>query len=195
MKKQLFTIAIIALSLIFSSCKKEDPTPVPAFTPPASTQLFMTFDLDGTTQNITGSTNSLNTGYGGGSYTSSGFFNLNTDIDFTLSMPLDSIMGSDLQALVGQKLLIGSCGGCPTNIHLSYDIGGNSYQSYDTYNPAPTNYVRFNSVTYLKTSTSFGITTNQYLVEGDFNLKLSYGSTVKNATNGTFRLIFKEAKH
>lgn len=194
MKKHLFISMTLVLILSTFSCKKnkkKDPDP----TPSPTNQLFINFTLDGTAKSFTGTTVSLNTGYGGGSSTSSGFFNLKDNLDITLSMPLDSIMGSDLQALIGKKILIGSCGGCPTNIYFSYEINGNEYISYDSHNTLPTEYIKFNSVVFDKNVTFFEKKLNQYYVTGEFNLKLSYGTDVKNATNGTFGLIFRESKH
>jgi len=198
MKKPLFILITLVLSLSISSCKKSskkepDPTPTPA--PAPTNQLYINFTLDGAAKSFTGTTVSLHTGYGGGSSTSSGFFNVNDNISINLSMPLDSIMGSNLQSLVGQKILIGSCGGCPTNIYFSYEINGNDYQSSDSYNTLPTEYIKFNSVIFDKNVTFIDKKLNQYYVTGEFNLKLSYGTDVKNATNGTFGLIFREAKH
>lgn len=193
--KKLLLIIVALLSISISSCKKEDkkvatPTPAPAPTNP----LFIKFTLDGAAKNFTSTTASIHTGFGGGAFTSSGFFNLSDDISINLSMPLDSIMGSDLQSLVGQKIPIGSCGGCPTNIYLDYSLNGNSYQSSDSHNALPAEYIKFNTVTFDKNVTVFDKKVNQYYVTGDFNLKLSYGTDVKNATNGTFGLIFREAK-
>ncbi len=201
MKKQLFFAITLILSISLSSCKKDDkkepepePAPAPAPAPPAN-QLFINFTLDGAAKSYTSTDVSLSTGYGGGSFTSTGFFNLKQDIHFTLSMPLDSIMGSDLQALVGQKLVIGSCGGCPTNIHFDFDLNGNDYESYDSNNDLPNEYIKFNSVTFHKNVTVFGKNLNQYYVTGEFNLKVSSGTDIKNATNGTFGLLFRESKH
>jgi hypothetical protein len=200
MKKHLFIIITVVLSMSISSCKKDekkDPVPVPAPAPaPAPTnQLYINFTLDGVAKSFTGTEVALHTGYGGGSSTSSGFFNTTDDISINLSMPLDSIVGSDLQSLVGQKIPIGSCGGCPTNIHLDYDINGDEFESSDSYNALPADYIKFNSVTFNKNVTVFDQNLNQYYVTGEFNLKLSHGTDVKNATNGTFGLIFRESKH
>jgi hypothetical protein len=202
MKKYLFIIVTLVLSVAISSCKKEkkkDPDPAPASasapTPAAADPLYIKFTLDGVAKSFTSTNVSINTGFGGGSSTSSGFFNLTDDISINLNMPLDSIMGSDLQSLVGQKIRIGSCGGCPTNIYLNYAINDNDYQSSGTYNVLPSEYIKFNTVTFQKNLTVFNRNVNQYYVTGEFNLKLSYGTDIKNATNGTFALIFRESKH
>jgi hypothetical protein len=191
MKKQLLVIVGIMFFLGLSSCKKKD-TPAPTPTP-TTPQLYISFTLDGVSKNITNTTNQINTGYGGGAYTSSGFFTLTDEITMLLSMPQDSIVGADLQSLVGKKLTIGSCGGCPTNIYLSYNINGNDYESYDTNNPSPDDYIQFNTVTYDNTINLFGQNVKEYYVTGTFNLKLSYGSDIKNATNGKFTLIFQQS--
>ena len=198
MKKHLLIILTLFLSVSISSCKKnnkKDPDPAPAPAPAPTNQLYINFTLDGTAKSFTGTTASLHSGYGGGSSTSSGFFNVNDNININLNMPLDNIMGSDLQSLIGKKILIGSCGGCTTNIYLSYEINGNDYQSSDSYNNLPTEYIKFNAVTFIDNVTSFGKKLNQYYITGEFNLKLSYGTDVKNATNGSFGLIFRESKH
>ena len=182
--------------ILASSCKKKDDnnaTPTP--TPTQTNKLFIAFTLDGVAQNITGSSNQINTGGGGYAYTSSGFFDLTNDININLSIPKDTILGSDLQSLIGQKIVIGSCGGCPTSINLQFDINGNTYESIDSNNPSPTYYIEFNTVKFLQTVTLFGQSLNQYYVTGVFNLKLSYGTDFKNATNGTFGLVFQEAKN
>ena len=199
MKKQLFILITLVLSLSISSCKKDDnndpaPEPDPAPTPAPTNQLYIKFTLDGVAKSFTSTTASIHTGFGGGSFTSSGFFNTKDDISISLSMPLYSIMGSDLQSLKGQKILIGSCGGCPTNINLQYSVNNNDYESYDSNNALPTEYIKFNTVTFDKNVTVFDKKVNQYYVTGEFNLKLSYGTDVKNATNGTFGLIFRESK-
>ncbi|MCC6370346.1 MAG: hypothetical protein IT236_05005 [Bacteroidia bacterium] len=196
MKKSLFILLSLILSISFSSCKKKnkkDPEPAPA--PATTNPWYINFTLDGAAKSITSTVVSINTGYGaGGASSTSGFFNFTDNIQITLSMPLDSIKGSNLQSLVGQKIPIGSCGGCPTNIHLSYDINGDEYQSSDGYNALPTEYIKFNSVTYYNNVTNFSKNANQYYVTGEFNLKLNSGTSVKNATNGTFGLIFRESK-
>ena len=191
MNKQILAIAVLSCCVVFSSCKKDDKTETPA-TP---TQLYMNFSLDGTPVNVSGTTNQLNTGYGGGSYTSSAFFTGSSLDEISLSIPQDSILGSDLQALVGQKIAIGSCGGCPTNIEVTHEINGDDYQSSDSDNPLPTYYVKFNSVTFLQTVNLFGQNLNQYYVTGEFKVRLRYGSTLKNADNGTFKMVFQEAKN
>ncbi len=199
MKKQLLIIATLVITLGVSSCKKDDntspQTPAPTPTPTTTNQLFMSFSLDGVAKSITATSNNVNTGFGGGSFTSATFFDFINNASINLSMPNDTILGSDLQALVGQKILIGSCGGCPTNIHLEYDINGNTYKSYDSHNPFPTNYIKFTSVTFYKNVNLFGKSLNQYYVTGEFDLNLSYGSTIKHASNGTFKMIFQEAKN
>jgi hypothetical protein len=199
MKKLLFVTITLVLSISISSCKKKNNTPPPAPVlapaPAPANQLFINFTLDGVAKSFTGTEVSLHTTYGGGSSTSSGFFNMNDNISINLNMPLDSIMGSDFQSLIGQKIRIGSCGGCPTNINLDYEINGNDYESSDLNNALPADYIKFNTVTFQKNVTVFGKNLNQYYVTGDFNLKISYGTDVKNATNGTFGLIFRESKH
>ncbi|RYD74314.1 MAG: hypothetical protein EOP53_18515 [Sphingobacteriales bacterium] len=193
MKNHFFIIVTLVLSISFSACnKKDDKDPVPA--PAPAKQMFIKFTLDGTAKNITGTTASINTGFGGGAYTSSGFFNFNDNIHITLSMDQENILGADLEALVGQKILVGSCGGCPTNIQLIYDINGDEYRSSDSDNKLPDEYIKFNSVTFDKEVTIFDKKKNQYYVTGEFNLKLSSGSDVKNATGGTFGIIFQESK-
>lgn len=195
MKKHLFIIVTLVLSISVSSCKKKDKKdPEPETVPAPTNQLFISFTLDGVAKSFTSTSVSINTGFGGGSFSSSGFFSIKDDISISLSMPLDSIMGSDLQSLTGQKIMIGSCGGCPTNIHLQYDINGDEYESYDSKNKLPSEYIKFNSVTFQSNVVVFGKKVNQYYVTGEFNLKLSYGTDVKNATNGTFGLIFRESK-
>jgi len=197
MKANLFTCAILFLILGFSSCKKEDnanKTTATTTTATTNNNVYINFTLDGVSKSIAGATNNRNTGYGGGSYTSAGFFDFTNDVGICLSMPLDSIVGSDLQSLVGQKIPIGSCGGCPTNIYMYNTINGDDYRSYDTNNPYPANYVKFNSVTYNRTEVVFGEVLDYYYVTGEFNLKLSYGTTIKNVTNGTFKLLYTEAK-
>ncbi len=182
--------------ILANSCKKDDNNNATSTSTPTPTnQLFIAFTLDGVSKNITGASNQINTGGGGYAFTSSGFFDLATDISINLSMPQDTVLGSDLQSLIGQKIPIGSCGGCPTNINLQYDISGNTYESYDSNNPFPTNYIKFTSVTFNKSITLFGQSLNQYYVTGVFNVKLSYGSDVKNAPDGTFGLIFQEVKN
>ena len=182
--------------ILANSCKKKDDnnnvTPTP--TPTPTNKLFIAFTLDGVSKNITGTSNQINTGGGGYAYTSTGFFDLTNDININLSIPKDTILGSDLQSLIGQKIPIGSCGGCPTNINLQYDISGNTYESDDSNNPSPTNYIKLTAVTFKKSITLFGQSLNQYYVTGVFNVKLSYGSDIKNAPDGTFGLIFQEAK-
>jgi hypothetical protein len=200
MKKHLFIIVSLLLSITFSTCKKDNkkdpaPDPAPAPAPAPTKQVYIQFTMDGAAKTFTDTKVSLHTGYGGGSSTSSGFFNTKDNISINLSMPLDSIMGSDLQSLIGQKIPIGSCGGCPTNIYLSYEINGNSYQSSDSYNALPAEYIKFNTVTFDKNVTVFDQNLNQYYVTGEFNLKLSYGTDVKNVTNGSFGLLFRESKH
>lgn len=197
MKKQLFVIITLVLSISIFSCKKDDKknsTPAPVPTPTPTNQLYIKFTLDSVAKNFTDTKASIHTGFGGGSFTSSGFFNSQDNISINLSMPLDSIIGSDLQSLVGQKIPIGSCGGCPTNIYLEYEINGDNYKSSDNHNALPSEYIKFNSVTFDKNVTVFDKQVNQYYVTGDFNVKLSYGTDVKNATNGTFGLIFRESK-
>lgn len=195
--KNKVVILFACLAVFSFACKKdktpETPTPEPV--PVETNKLFIEFTLDGVAKSFTSTTNSIHTGYGGGSSTSSGFFDLNKDINFTLAMPLDSIMGSDLQALVGQNIPIGSCGGCPTNIHLDYAIGANDYTSSENNNASSANYVKFNSVTFEKNVTFFDENLNQYYVTGEFNLKLSYGQDIKSVTAGKFGLIFRESKH
>lgn len=197
MKKQLLIIATLALSLGLSSCKKDEDhdTPTPTPTPPPTNQLFITFTLDGVATNVTGTSNQLNTGRGSGSYTSSSFFDFTTSIDITLSMPQDSIHGSDLESLIGEKIPIGSCGGCPTNMNLSYKINGDYYDTYESTNPFPDNYFKITSVTFHKNVDVFDTNLNQYIVAGEFNVKLSSGSDIKNAPDGKFRMIFQEARY
>lgn len=180
------------------SCKKKNSTvttPAPAAQLPTTPAVFINFTIDGSAKSFTGTEVSIHTGYGGGASTSSGFFNLTDDVSLNLNMPLDSIMGADLQSLVGTKIPIGSCGGCPTNIELQYAINGNDYRCSDANNALPNDYVKFNSVTYQKTVTSFDKTLKQYMVTGEFNLKLNYGSDIKSVTSGTFSLPFRESKH
>lgn len=198
MIKQVLLILSLLLTIQFLSCKKKNntqaPAPTPTPAPAPANSLFVSFTLDGSPKNFTSATASMNQGYSSGSSTSSGFY-VNDNISINLSMMLDSIMGSDLQGLVGQKIRIGSCGGCPTNIHMNYEIGGNLYTTSDTYNTLPNEFIRFNSVTFDKTVTSFGKQLNQYYIKGDFNVKLTYGNDTKNATNGSFGLLFRESKH
>lgn len=197
MKKHLFIILTLVLNISVSSCKKDDkkdPDPTPAPAPAPVNPLFINFTLDGAAKSVTSTNVSLHTGFGGGSFTSSGFFNLKDDISFNLSMPLDSIMGSDLQSLIGLKIPIGSCGGCPTNIHFDYYMNGNDYTSSDLNNDLPADYIKFNTVTFDKNVTVFNKQVNQYYITGEFNLKLSYGTDIRNVTNGTFGLIFRESK-
>ena len=191
MKKHFLLFAVLTVSFGFFSCSKdkEEETPAP------NNQLYMNFTLDSVPVNVTGTTNQLNTGFGGGSYTSSAFFTVSNLDEISLSIPQDSILGSDLQALVGQKIPIGSCGGCPTNIEVTHRINGDDYESTDTYNPYPAYYVQFNSVAFCQTVVLFGQSLNEYYVTGEFKVRLNYGSDIKNADNGTFRMIFQEVKN
>jgi hypothetical protein len=201
-KRKFLIYPLIALGVVLilnGSCKKKDDnsavTTTPTTTPTTTNKLFINFTLNGVAQNISDTSIQISTGGGGYSYTSSGFFSPTTDININLSIPKDTILGSDLKALIGQKIPIGSCGGCPTNINLQDDINGNTYQSMASNNPSPTYYIEFTAVTFSKTISQFGQTLNQYYVTGTFNLVLSYGTDNENATNGTFGLIFQEVKN
>ena len=191
----LIFIAVILATAVSCKKKNNNTTPPPVTPLPTAPSVFISFTIDGAAKTFTGTEVSIHTGFGGGSFTSSGFFNFTDDVSFNLNMPLDSIMGADLQALVGTKIPIGSCGGCPTNIELQYAINGDDYRCSDSNNALPNDYVKFNSVTFHKTVTSFGKNLNQYMVTGEFNLKLSYGSNIKSVTSGTFSLPFRESKH
>ncbi len=196
MKKQL--VIILASCLLFSagflSCKKTPTQPAPNLPSP----LFIYFNLAGTPTNIFGLQNSLNTGSGGGAYTSSGFFNFTQDINITINIDKDSILGSDLQALVGQQLPFLGCSGCPqTNVSIDYTPGGfngNEYMTNPSYNPFPANYLKITSVTFVNTSNVTGVSVNNYAINGVFNAVLSYGTDSMQATNGHFRLLYQEFK-
>lgn len=195
MKNKLLLLAALVLSVTIFSCKKDkkEDTPEPAPTPaPAADQLFISFTLDGVAKNYTSTTASIHTGYGGGASTSSGFFDLSKDMSVDIHMPKDSIVKADYDSLIGVKIPIGSCGGCPTNASFEIYMNGEDYESSSTYNTLPTNYIKINSVKYHSTVTSFGKQVKQYYITGEFNVKISYGTDVKNAPDGKFGLLFRE---
>jgi len=197
MKKQLLIIASLALTLGFYSCKKDDNNntqPAAPATSSTANHLFINFSLDGVAKSFTGATNQINTAAGGGAITTSGFFDLNTNIDISLQMPRDTILGADLTSLIGQKIPIVDCMGCPTNSWMSYEINGDDYRADNLNNTLPDNYFKITSVTFAKNIILFGQSLNQYYVTGEFNANLAYGSNIKNVTNGTFRLVFQEVK-
>ncbi|MFN0189373.1 MAG: hypothetical protein ACKVQV_11800 [Bacteroidia bacterium] len=194
MKKQFLLITTLCLSFFFSSCKKDDDAAPATPTPTPTTKYFFSFNLDGVPKYIYGASNNVNWGSGGGVYSGASIFTLTSDIGITFNMDQDSILGSDFQALIGQKIPFIGCGGCPqTNAYLTYDISGDSFASHDTDNPLPAYYTRITSSTYLGTFNQFGIYYEKYVVTGEFNARISYGGTIKNLTNGTFKLIFPAA--
>jgi len=157
-------------------------------------KLFIIFNLDGETKGITSPNLSISTGSSFGAYTSSGFFIFNNSIDIDFNLDRDSILGADLQALVGQKIRIEGCLGCATNAAMRYEINGDEYRASDLNNTFPANYFKIRTVTFYQTVNKFGKSLNQYYVEGEFDAYLTYGSDNKHATNGLFRLIFEESK-
>lgn len=196
MNRRLCITFLFGLSLVFIGCKKNKTpeTPEPEAAPVQSTPLFINFMLDCAAKSFTGTQQSIHTGFAGGANCSSGFFSFTSNISINLSMPLDSISETEFQSLVGQKIAIGNCGGCPTNANLDVTLDGNDYISSDANNTLPNEYIKFNSVNYHSTVTVFDESVKQYYVTGEFNLKLNYGSDVKTASNGSFGLLFRELK-
>lgn len=193
MKKQLLLITTLCLSILFSSCKKDDDNSTATPTPVAP-EYFFSFNLDGVPTYIKGAKNNVYYGVTSGAYSGASFFNFTTDISLSININKDSILGSDFQALIGQKLPFIGCGGCPeTNVYLNYDINGDNYTSFEIDNALPAYYLKITSVSYLGFFNQFGEYYEKYVVTGEFNARISSGGTVKNLTNGTFKLIFPAA--
>ncbi len=196
MRNHLYAIAAISFFLLLSSCKKENntPTPAPVTTPATTNDLYIKFDLDGVPKNITSTNVSITTGLAGSSFTSAGFFIFNNSIDISFNLLQDSILQADLQALVNQQIPIVDCLGCPLNAGLRYEINGDAFNASDLDNTFPANYFKITSVTYYRTVVKFGKSLKQFYVKGEFNANVTYGPDTKHLTNGTFRMIFEEAK-
>jgi len=189
--RNLVILSFALFTLTISSCKKDTPNNPGS----GSNNLYIKFTLDGTPVDYESTSCSINTGFGGGSYTSSGFFDTEKDISIGINIPQDTIRGADLTALIGQKIEFYGCGGCPTNADMIYSVGlgGDDYRTDQSLNTLPNQYLKLNTVTFSKTINSFGKNVGQYIVTGEFNANLNYGSTIKSATNGTFKLVFQEA--
>jgi hypothetical protein len=75
---------------------------------------------------------------------------------------------------------------------MRYDIDGDDYSTSASNNPFPANYFKINSVTFYRLNNTLGQNVKEYFVTGEFTTKLNYSTTIKNVTNGQFRLIFQE---
>jgi hypothetical protein len=187
MKNKFLILAALLLSISFQSCKKDNET-----TPVVTNPYYINFTLDGVPKSHSGLSNGGGTS--SGSSTDASFFTLKTNIGITIRMDKDSIVKKDLDSLIGKKIVVGQCQSCPTSISLDYEISGDDYRSYETDNPFPANYFKVTSVTYYGTEDFFGRAQKLYTVEGEFNANISYGPDVKNAKDGKFKLVFREAK-
>jgi len=187
MKATFFFLSLLSLTLI-SSCKKKESTPTPV------DELYISFKLDGVDKKFSTTSFTTNSNSGGVSgnlaYISSGFFDLEKDIFIDFDIQKDSIVGADYQAAVGQNIPV--CDNCPISMGLRYVISGNDYNSSQSNNPFPANYFKINSVTFYRLNTTFGLNVKEYFITGEFNTKINYGTSIKNVTEGKFRLIFQE---
>jgi hypothetical protein len=188
MKKQFFFILVVfAAGLV--SCKKSSSNSNSA------TNLYISYTLDGVNRQYTGTTNQINTGLGAAAYSSSGFFDLDKDVSIDINMEKDSIVGNDFLSLVGQKIKVPDCvgAGCGTSMNIN-DYSDGELGTGSVSNPFPTYYFKVNTVSYLKTVNTLGTDEKQYLISGEFNIKVDDNGTVKSATNGKFNLIFQEIR-
>ena len=187
MKVTFFFLTLLSFTLL-SSCKKKETTPPPA------DELYISFKLDGVDKKFSTTnfiTNSNSGGVGGNlAYISSGFYDLEKEIFINFDVQKDSIVGADYQAAIGQNIPV--CDNCPISMGLRYAINGNDYSSSQSNNPFPANYFKINSVTFYRLNTSLGQNVKEYIITGEFNTKINYSTTVKNVTEGKFRLIFQE---
>jgi hypothetical protein len=172
-----------------SSCKKDnngEETPVD--------ELFISFTIDGVQKKYVSNSatfNNTNGGiFGNSSYTGAGFFDLEKEIYINFDLEKDSIVGADFQAVIGEKLQI--CDNCPVSMGMRYVIDGDDYNTSASNNPYPANYFKINSVTFYRLNNTLGQNVKEYFVTGEFTTKLNYSTTIKNVTNGQFRLIFQE---
>ena len=188
--KSYFLILSVLFLTVLSSWKKKDKneeeTPVD--------ELFISFTIDGVQKKYVSSSNTFNNTNGGifgnSSYTGAGFFDLEKEIYINFDLEKDSIVGSDFEAVIGQKLQI--CDICPVSMGMRYDIDGDDYSTSASNNPYPANYFKINSVTFYRLNNTLGQNVKEYFVTGEFTTKLNYSTTIKNVTNGQFRLIFQE---
>ncbi|MBU3661311.1 MAG: hypothetical protein FGM14_15690 [Flavobacteriales bacterium] len=187
--KSFYLIFSILVLAALSSCKKDtDDGETP------TDELFISFTIDGVQKKYVSNSSTSNNTNGGSSgnsaYTGAGFFDFEKDIYISLDLEKDSIVGADLEALIGQKIQI--CDICPVSMGMRYDIDGDDYSTSASNNPYPANYFKINSVTFYRLNNTLGQNAKEYFVTGEFTTKLNYSTTVKNVTNGQFRLIFQE---
>ena len=195
MKNNFTLLVFMSVSFLFASCKKEDAkTTTPITTP---NQVFIKMKWNGVQTDFTGTNNLISEGTAGGSdaFSSAGFFNLSTSDNITieLMMDQDSILGSDLQSLIGVKLPVLDCIDCQPHMEMIYNVNNDFHITKENDNVFPANYFKITSVTFLATVNHGGQICDQYVVQGEFNVKLEYASTINTASNGTFKLIFIEA--
>ena len=191
-----FAFAIFALFSAVSCKKKSDNQPAasPAPTQTTAPSSFLNFSLDGAAKNYTANTSAGFKSVKGSSNITSQFQTDDETLMFRLWIPKDSIVGADLDSLIGKKISNGSCMFCPTTIELIHTIDKTYYRSSETENSTPTEYVKFTSVTFQKTVEVSNKKLNKYFVTGEFNLRITYVNTTKRLSNGTFGMYFYESK-
>ncbi len=179
------------LLMLFISCKKETVTPTPTQT---NNEFFVNFKLDGVQKSYKHTTCALNSGVSSTVSSYSDIFNMDSNgyfyiVGIGITMDKDSLLGSDLLNLAGKTLPLNS-DTSDYNLSFNYDDGVIDFGTGT--NVFPTNFIKFNTVTYFKTVEEFGQKRKHYIATGNFNAKVVH-NTPMNVTDGSFKLIFTES--